>query len=64
MPIAALPDSMREVVLLHYSGGLSLRQTAGAIGVPVGTVKTQMRTALIKLRKVLNPEAADAEDGE
>ena len=34
--------------------------------VPVGTVKTQMRTALIKLRKVLNPDAADvpADEGQ
>lgn len=49
--IAGLPESIREVVVLHYSGGLSLRQTAAAIGVPVGTVKSRLNQALGILRK-------------
>jgi RNA polymerase sigma-70 factor (ECF subfamily) len=35
---------------------LTYEQIAEIRGAPVGTVKTQMRTALQKLRKVLNPE--------
>ena len=45
----------RDVFLLRQNGDLTYEQIAEARGLPVGTVKTQMRTALIKLRKVLNP---------
>jgi RNA polymerase sigma-70 factor (ECF subfamily) len=45
----------REVFLLRQNGELTYEQIAELRGTPVGTVKTQMRTALIKLRKVLNP---------
>lgn len=52
----------REVFLLRQNGELTYEQIAEQRGAPVGTVKTQMRAALQKLRKVLNPEAeADAE---
>ena len=42
--------------LLRQNGELTYEQIAEARGAPVGTVKTQMRTALQKLRKILNPE--------
>jgi RNA polymerase sigma-70 factor, ECF subfamily len=48
----------REVFLLRQNGDLTYEQIAEDRGLPVGTVKTQMRTAIIKLRKVLNPDAA------
>ncbi len=44
----------KEVFLLRQNGGLTYDQIAEIRGSPVGTVKTQMRTALQKLRKVLN----------
>ena len=34
--VAGLPESVRQVVVLHYSSELSLKQTAAAMGVPVG----------------------------
>jgi RNA polymerase sigma-70 factor (ECF subfamily) len=43
----------REVFLLRQNGELTYEQIATLRHRPVGTVKTQMRTALIKLRKVL-----------
>ncbi|MGL4423803.1 MAG: RNA polymerase sigma factor [Gemmataceae bacterium] len=46
----------REVFLLRQNGELTYEQIAELRGLPVGTVKTQMRTALQKLRKILNPE--------
>ena len=45
----------REVFLLRQNGEMTYEQIAEARETPVGTVKTQMRTALIKLRRVLNP---------
>jgi RNA polymerase sigma-70 factor, ECF subfamily len=47
----------REVFLLRQNGDLTYEQIAEMRNIPVGTVKTQMRTALIKLRKSLNPDA-------
>jgi RNA polymerase sigma-70 factor, ECF subfamily len=46
----------QEVFLLRQNGELSFEQIAQLRHRPVGTVKTQMRSALQKLRKVLNPK--------
>jgi RNA polymerase sigma factor (sigma-70 family) len=48
-----LRDDEKEVFLLRQNGGLTYEQIADMRSTPIGTVKTQMRTALIKLRKVL-----------
>ena len=53
--IAQLRQDEKEVFLLRQNGDLTYEQIAEIRNAPVGTVKTQMRTALIKLRKVLNP---------
>ena len=53
--IAQLRPDEQEVFLLRQNGDLTYEQIAEIRGAPVGTVKTQMRSALIKLRKVLNP---------
>jgi RNA polymerase sigma-70 factor (ECF subfamily) len=53
--IADLRQEEQEVFLLRQNGDLTYEQIADLRQVPVGTVKTQMRSALIKLRKVLNP---------
>jgi len=61
--ITLLRPEEREVFLLRQNGDLTYEQIADIRGAPVGTVKTQMRAALQKLRRVLNPEAeGDAED--
>ena len=54
--IANLRPEEQEVYLLRENGELTYEQIAEIRGAPVGTVKTQMRSALQKLRKVLNPE--------
>lgn len=54
--IAGLRVEEQEVFLLRQNGELTYEQIAEVRGAPVGTVKTQMRAALQKLRKVLNPE--------
>lgn len=54
--IAHLRPEEQEVYLLRENGELTYEQIAELRGAPVGTVKTQMRSALQKLRKMLNPE--------
>jgi RNA polymerase sigma-70 factor, ECF subfamily len=49
-----LRQEEKEVFLLRQNGGLTYEQIAEIRKAPVGTVKTQMRSALQKLRKVLN----------
>jgi RNA polymerase sigma-70 factor (ECF subfamily) len=53
--ILDLREEEKEVFLLRQNGELTYDQIAELRGCPVSTVKTQMRSALEKLRKVLNP---------
>ena len=53
--ITGLRPDEQEVFLLRQNGDLTYEQIAEIRNAPVGTVKTQMRSALMKLRKVLNP---------
>jgi RNA polymerase sigma-70 factor, ECF subfamily len=52
--ILDLRQEEKEVFLLRQNGGLTYEQIAEIRNAPVGTVKTQMRSALQKLRQVLN----------
>ena len=49
--LAALTDAERRLVTRAYFRGLTAREISEADGVPLGTVKTRLRTALIKVRK-------------
>jgi RNA polymerase sigma-70 factor (ECF subfamily) len=51
--IATLRPDEKEVFLLRQNGDLTYEQIAAMRHSPVGTVKTQMRTALHKLRQQL-----------
>ena len=51
--IMDLRPEEKEVFLLRQNGELTYEQIAEMHQRPVGTVKTQMRSALQKLRKVL-----------
>ncbi len=51
--ILNLREEEKEVFLLRQNGELTYEQIAELRHCPVGTVKTQMRAALEKLRKVL-----------
>jgi len=53
LAIADLPAAIREVVALHYTGGLTLKETAAAMNISEGTVKSRLNAALLKLRSVL-----------
>jgi RNA polymerase sigma-70 factor (ECF subfamily) len=52
--VLGLRAEEREVFLLRQNGDLTYEQIAELRGCPISTVKTQMRTALEKIRKVLN----------
>jgi RNA polymerase sigma-70 factor (ECF subfamily) len=54
-----LSESDREVVALRYLLELSESETAAALGVPVGTVKSRLSRALSRLRLVLPTAEAD-----
>ncbi len=51
--IAHLDPALREVVALHYAGGLTLGETAEALAIPEGTVKSRLNRALEALRREL-----------
>lgn len=53
--ILDLREEEKEIFLLRQNGELTYEQIAEIRACPVSTVKTQMRSALEKLRKVLNP---------
>jgi RNA polymerase sigma factor (sigma-70 family) len=51
--IAALPAKHRSVVVLYYLHGLSLQETATALDIRLGTVKSRLHYALRGLRDQL-----------
>lgn len=53
--IAALPLAQREVLLLTAVAELKQQEVADALGLPLGTVKTQLRRARLALAKTLAP---------
>ena len=60
--IAALPPKHRSVVALYYLDGLSLQETAEALGIRLGTVKSRLHYALDTLRRELVPSTASADE--
>lgn len=46
-----LPDFLRQVVVLAYYQGLKYREVADIMDIPVGTVKSRLHTALLKLQE-------------
>jgi RNA polymerase sigma-70 factor (ECF subfamily) len=46
-----LPDFLRQVVLLAYFQGMKYREIADILDIPVGTVKSRLHAALVKLQE-------------
>lgn len=57
--LQSLRPEEQEVFLMRQNGGLTYEQIAEISRRPVGTVKTQMRAALQKLRTVLKTTPSD-----
>ena len=58
--MATLAPRPREVLDLAFYGGLSQREIAERLQLPLGTVKSDMRRALLRLRGVLAGGGTDA----
>ena len=46
-----LPEFLRSVVILAYYQGLKYRDIADILDIPVGTVKSRLHTALLRLQE-------------
>ncbi len=51
--LAALPQPQREVIELIFWGGLTRREAAAQLSLPLGTVCTRLRLGMDKLRGLL-----------
>jgi RNA polymerase sigma-70 factor (ECF subfamily) len=49
--LESLSDAERRLLARAYFRGLTAREISEADGVPLGTVKTRLRSALIKVRR-------------
>ncbi len=52
--LSELPEEQVALLRMAFFDGLSHRDIADRVGVPLGTVKSRLRLAFDKLRKVLN----------
>lgn len=59
--LALLPEQQREVLVLRFYFDLSVAETAAALGVPVGTVKSATHRGLEQLRVLLTQPAKEVE---
>jgi RNA polymerase sigma-70 factor, ECF subfamily len=46
-----LPDPLRSALLLVYHQGMKYREAAETLGIPVGTVKSRLHSAILKLNE-------------
>jgi RNA polymerase sigma factor (sigma-70 family) len=54
--IATLPDDQRRALVLAAYAGRTAREISELDGVPLGTVKTRIRAAMLKLRESMGME--------
>lgn len=51
--VATLKTEQKNIIDLAYFGGYTQEEISQAMGIPLGTVKTRMRTAIMELRKIM-----------
>lgn len=60
--VDALPEPYRQVLVLAYYQGMKYREISEVIGIPVGTVKSRLHAALIKLQEAWHQSPVAEED--
>jgi RNA polymerase sigma-70 factor (ECF subfamily) len=55
--VAQLPELQRTVVIRAYLGGQTLRQIGEELDTPIGTIKSALSRALVRLRERVGEEA-------
>jgi len=56
MAIATLPEEQLSLVRMAFFEGLSHAQIAQHTGLPLGTVKSRLRLAFVRLRRTLEAD--------
>ena len=59
-----LSDHDREVILLFYYDELTYEEISAVLGIPMGTVRSRLSRARLKLKKILNEEDELCKTGE
>jgi RNA polymerase sigma-70 factor (ECF subfamily) len=59
--LETLPERQRRAIDLAFFGGLSHSEIAARLDQPLGTVKTNIRLGMVKLRGVLHPSWVSSE---
>ncbi len=54
--VATLPPDQRQALALAYFSGLTQPQITEKLATPIGTIKTRIRRALLKLNDALSPQ--------
>jgi RNA polymerase sigma-70 factor (ECF subfamily) len=62
--IQQLPEAQRTALELAFFAGLTHVEVAEKLDIPLGTAKTRIRTALLRLRDILGPSLSEVDPRE
>jgi len=58
--IDRLPDFMKQVILMAYYQGLKYQEIAETLDIPLGTVKSRLHAAMVKLTEIWNENVSSS----